>query len=81
MHQYTEFCRETLFKHRTLAEQAEYLLSCEITTRKALQGLEPCLQAVVSDFQLPVYCQGDEKQTIQKAVLWLKEHASTEQEI
>jgi len=81
MRQYSTFCRETLFKHRTKAEQCEYLLSCEITTREAVQCLQPCLQAVVGDFQLPVYCSGTKEQTIQKAVLWLKEHAAEPQEI
>lgn len=76
MSAYQVFSRETLSSFKTLAEQCRYLLSCKITTRKAIFGLDPVLQARVGDFDLPVYCNGDEYQTIQKAVYWLKTQAT-----
>jgi len=76
MNTYQAFSRETLSSFKTLAEQCRYLLSCKITTRKAVFGFGPVLQARVGDFDLPVYCNGDEYQTIQKAVFWLKTQAA-----
>ena len=76
MSTYQVFSREKLSSFKTLAEQCRYLLSCKITTRKAIFGLNPVLQARVGDFDLPVYCSGDEHQTIQKAVYWLKTQAT-----
>ena len=74
---YQVFSRETLASFNTLAEQCRYLLSCKITTTRATNSVKPAvLQAKVSDFLLPVYCVGDEFQTIQKAVLWLKTQAT-----
>tara|TARA_R110000796_G_scaffold41078_5_gene101407 strand:- start:2916 stop:3161 length:246 start_codon:yes stop_codon:yes gene_type:complete len=72
MDAYNTFSRETLSSFKTLAEQCRYLLSCKITA--AASG--NTLQARVGDFALPVFCNGDEYQTIQKAVYWLKTQAA-----
>ena len=77
MSTYQVFSRETLSSFKTLAEQCRYLLSCKITTTKATHETKPAvLQARVGDFLLPVFCSGDEYQTIQKAVCWLKTQAT-----
>lgn len=72
MDAYNTFSREKLSSFKTLAEQCRYLLSCKITT--AASG--NTLQARVGDFALPVFCNGDEHQTKQKAVYWLKTQAA-----
>ena len=69
---YQAFSRETLANFKTLAEQCRYLLSCKISATANGKAL----QARVGDFLLPVFCSGDEFQTIQKAVLWLKTQAA-----
>lgn len=68
---YQAFSRETLSSFKTLAEQCRYLLSCKISATARGKAL----QARVGDFLLPVFCNGDEYQTIQKAVFWLKTQA------
>jgi hypothetical protein len=74
---YQVFSRETLSSFKTLAEQCRYLLSCKITTTKVIHETKPVvLQARVGDFLLPVFCNGGEYQTIQKAVFWLKTQAT-----
>ncbi|WP_193050127.1 hypothetical protein [Pseudoalteromonas undina] len=72
MNTYQAFSRETLSSFKTLAEQCRYLLSCKISATASGKAL----QARVGDFDLPVYCNGDEYQTIQKAVFWLKTQAT-----
>ncbi|WKD23588.1 hypothetical protein NDQ71_00305 [Pseudoalteromonas sp. KG3] len=72
MSTYQVFSRETLSGFKTLAEQCRYLLSCKISATANGKAL----QARVGDFDLPVYCNGDEYQTIQKAVFWLKTQAA-----
>ena len=57
---------------KTLSQKASYLLKCEIKTREAIRCTTPCYQAVVDSVELPVWA-ADEKQTIEQAVLWLKE--------
>ena len=57
---------------KNLAAKASYLLKCKITTREAIRCTTPCFQAVVDSIELPVWA-ADEKQTIEQAVLWLKE--------
>ena len=62
-----------------LATKAEYLLKCQIGTKEAVNcksvEFEPCLQAFVGELPLPIYCHGNENQTIQKAVYWLRTQA------
>lgn len=72
MNTYQAFSRETLSSFKTLAEQCRYLLSCKISATASGKAL----QARVGDFLLPVFCNGDEYQTIQKAVFWLKTQAA-----
>lgn len=71
-HNYTEFNIKAYNKLNTLAAKAAYLLRCKITTRKAIKCTTPCFQAKVGEVELPVWGE-DEKQTIEQAVLWLKE--------
>jgi len=66
------FDKRTYNRLTTLASKASYLLKCEITTRKAVRCTTPCYQAVVDSVELPVWA-ADEQQTIEQAVVWLKE--------
>ncbi|MEH6553960.1 hypothetical protein [Pseudoalteromonas tetraodonis] len=69
---YEQFNQSKYNRLNTLAAKASYLLKCEITTREAVRCTTPCFQAVVDSVELPVWAV-DEKQTIEQAVLWLKE--------
>ena len=79
MSTYQIFDQATYNALPNLAAKAEYLLTCQISTKEAVNcksvEFEPCLQAVVGELPLPIYCQGNESQTIQKAVYWLKTQA------
>jgi len=63
--------------------RAEYLLKCQIITSVAFinADLTTCLQAQAGPVKLPVYGCEAPAQVIQKAVLWLKEQCTPEQEI
>ena len=63
--------------------RAMYLLQCEISTSVAFvnSDLTTCLQAQAGPVKLPVYGCEAPAQVIQKAVLWLKEQCTPEQEI
>lgn len=71
-HSHTDFNLKDYNKLKTLAAKAAYLLKCKMTTREALKCPQPCFQAIVGSVELPVWGE-DEKQTIEQAVLWLKE--------
>ena len=71
-HEYKEFDIKKYNQLKTLAAKAAYLLTCRITTREAIKCTTPCFQAKVGTVDLPVYGD-DEKQTVEKAVFWLKE--------
>lgn len=66
------FDKRTYNRLNTLAAKASYLLKCKMTAREALKCPQPCFQAIVGSVELPVWGE-DEKQTIEQAVLWLKE--------
>jgi len=69
---YEQFNQSKYNRLKTLSQKASYLLKCEIKTREAIRCTTPCYQAVVDSVELPVWA-ADEKQTIEQAVLWLKE--------
>ena len=79
MSTYKIFNQATYNALPNLAAKAEYLLTCQISTKEAVNcqsvEFEPCLQAVIGELPLPIYCHGNESQTIQKAVYWLKTQA------
>lgn len=70
--EYEKFDKHKYNSLKTLAAKASYLLKCQITTREAIRCTTPCFQAVVDRVELPVWA-ADEKQTVEQAVLWLKE--------
>tara|TARA_R110000744_G_C19371688_1_gene562916 strand:- start:28277 stop:28528 length:252 start_codon:yes stop_codon:yes gene_type:complete len=69
---YEQFNQSKYNRLKTLSQKASYLLKCEIKTREAIRCTTPCFQAVVDSVELPVWA-ADEKQTVEQAVLWLKE--------
>ena len=79
MSTYQIFDQNTYNALPNLAAKAEYLLTCQISVKEAVNcqsvEFEPCLQAFVGELPLPIYCHGNENQTIQQAVYWLKTHA------
>ena len=79
MSTYQIFNQNTYNALPNLAAKAEYLLTCQISAKEAVNfksvEFEPCLQAFVGELPLPIYCHGNENQTIQQAVYWLKTHA------
>ena len=62
--------------------RAMYLLQCEISTSVAFvnSDLTTCLQASAGEIKLPVYGCEAPNQVIQKAMAWLLELATTEQQ-
>lgn len=83
MKKYKPFDMAEYVQLTNAAHRALYLLDCEIITNVAFinADLTTCLQAQAGPVKLPVYGCEAPAQVIQKAVLWLKEQCTPEQEI